>query len=253
MSTGGIVAEGLTRSYGDLLAADNVSLSVQPGEVVGLLGPNGAGKTTTLRMLATLLTPSAGRATVAGYDIAAAPLEVRRRLGYLTGDTGLYNRLNAREILRFFGRLHGWGPRRIEERTEVVVDLLGITDFAQRRTERLSTGQRQRISIARAVFVEPPVLILDEPTSGLDILAARDILEFFRLVADAGTAVLISTHIMAEVELICDRAAIIHRGTVRCSGTLDELRALGGDASLSAGFFRLLGEEDRGSAKGPPH
>jgi len=239
----GVVAHGLTRRYGDLLAADDVSFTVAPGEVMGLLGPNGAGKTTTLRMLATLLTPSSGEATVAGHDIMKAPLEVRRRLGYLTGDTGLYGRLNAREILRFFGQLHGWPRDRIAARTDVVIDLLGIGEFAGRRTENLSTGQKQRISIARAVFVDPPVLILDEPTSGLDILAARDILAFFRSAADEGKAVLISTHIMAEVELICDRAAIIHEGKVRCQGTLDELRDLGGESSLSAGFFRLLGED----------
>lgn len=251
MSLGGAEAavrvKGLTRRYGDLVAADQVSFTVAPGEVMGLLGPNGAGKTTTLRMLATLLTPSSGTAEVAGFDVVQSPLEVRRRLGYLTGDTGLYGRLNAVEVLRFFGKLHGWGSDRIARRTNVVVDLLGLSEFAERRTEHLSTGQKQRISIARAVFTDPPVLILDEPTSGLDILAARDILAFFRHAADDGKAVLLSTHIMAEVELLCDRAAIIHRGRVRCLGTLPELAAQGGAATLSAGFFRLLGEDEEQS------
>ena len=242
----GIVARGLTRSYGDVLAADRVELTVAAGEVVGLLGPNGAGKTTTLRMLATLLSPSSGDAWVAGFSITEQPLEVRSRLGYLTGDTGLYGRLTAHEILMFFGQLHGWGKGQIRARIEEVIELLDLGDFANRRAETLSTGQKQRVSIARAVFVRPPVLILDEPTSGLDLLAARGILEFFRKVANEGTAVLVSTHIMAEVELICDRAAVIHRGRIRCDGTLDELRALGGEPSLTAGFFKLLGEPAMG-------
>lgn len=242
----GIEARGLTRAYGTLVAASNVDLNVVPGSVTGLLGPNGAGKTTTLRVLATLLRPSAGTATVGGHDILTEPELVRRRLGYLTGDTGLYGKLTPVEMLRYFGRLHQMSAKHLAQRIEEVVVLLGIESFRGRHCEKLSTGQKQRVSIARAVLHDPAVLILDEPTSGLDILAASEMLQFFRAEADRGKAVLLSTHHMAEVELICDHAVIIHHGTVRHAGTLAELTAAAGGESLSRGFFALLGESDRG-------
>lgn len=212
--------------------------------VVGLLGPNGAGKTTTLRMLATLLRPTEGTASVAGFDVATQPLEVRRSVGYLTGDTGLYGRLTPLEVLRYFGDLHGMAASETKRRSAELVERLGIGEFATRRCEALSTGQRQRVSIARAFLHDPAVLILDEPTSGLDILAAREILQLFREEATRGKAVLLSTHILAEVELLCDRATIIHRGSVRAEGSLAELAAISGAATLGQGFFQLLGEVD---------
>ena len=236
----GVLAEGLGRRFGPIAALAELDLDVPPGTVVGLVGPNGAGKTTTMRMLATLLRPSAGRARVAGFDVVTAPLEVRRRLGYLTGDTGLYGRLTPREMLRYFGRLHGLGPSRLAERMAAAVQLLGLEPFADRRCETLSTGQKQRVSIARAVLHDPQVLVLDEPTAGLDILAARDMLAFFRSEADRGKAVVLSTHIMAEVQLICDRACVIHLGRVVAAGTLDELRAAAGERDLSRAFLGLL-------------
>jgi len=241
---GGILARGLTRHFGDLTAAREVTFSVAPGEIVGLLGPNGAGKTTTLRMLATLLQPSGGEAWVAGHDVRAAPLAARRRLGYLTGDTGLYGRLSPREILAYFGALHGLSPHVIATRTAALTERLGLGAFLDRPCEKLSTGQRQRTSIARALVHDPPVLLLDEATSGLDILAARDVLGLLRAEVDTGKAALLSTHILAEVELVCDRAVILHHGEVRHDDTLEALARAGGAASLSAGFFRLLGEED---------
>ena len=250
-SPSGIVAKGLTRHFGSLVAVDDLYLAVRPGEVVGLLGPNGAGKTTTLRMLATLLSPTSGTATVAGHDVVAAQTDVRRSLGYLTGDTGLYGRLTPREVLDYFGQLHGMDGRTIADRTAELADTLGLGDFVDRRCEQLSTGQKQRTSIARALLHDPSVLILDEPTSGLDILAARDILQHFRAVADQGKSVLLSTHIMAEVELICDRAAIIHNGTVRAEGRLEELQAQSGAPSLSQGFLALLGEDGDPQGDGP--
>lgn len=238
----GIVATGLTRRYGSFLAADDVSLEVRPGEIVGLLGPNGAGKTTTLRMLATLLAPTRGCALVGGHDVAKASREVRACLGYLTGDTGLYGRLSPREVLDYFGTLHGMSRAQIASRTESLDEALGLDGFIDQRCDTLSTGQKQRASIARALIHDPDVLILDEPTSGLDLLAAREILRFFRAAAEQGKAVLMSTHIMAEVALICDRAAIIHHGTIRAEGTLAELQELSGAADLSQGFLDLLGE-----------
>lgn len=241
---GGILTDGLTRRFGELRAARDVTFSVAPGELVGLLGPNGAGKTTTLRMLATLLQPSAGRAWVAGHDVCAAPLRARRLLGYLTGDTGLYGRLSPRETLAYFGALYGLGPDVIAARTSALTERLGLGAFLDRPCEELSTGQRQRTSIARALVHDPSVLLLDEATSGLDILAARDVLRLLRAEADAGKAVLLSTHILAEVELVCDRAVILHHGAVRHDDTLEALARAGGASSLGAGFFRLLGEED---------
>ncbi len=238
----GILARGLTRRYGSLLAAHDVDLEVRPGQVVGLLGPNGAGKTTTLRMLATLLAPTEGNAWVGGHDVLTQSSEVRASLGYLTGDTGLYGRLTPREVLRYFGTLHGMARSAIDERTMVLDAALGLEPFIDQRCDTLSTGQKQRASIARALIHDPEVLILDEPTSGVDLLAAREILNFFRAAAQNGKAVLMSTHIMAEVALICDRAAVIHHGTVRAEGTLDELRSASGEQDLTQGFLTLLGE-----------
>lgn len=240
----GVSVGALSRSFGELEAVKEVTFEVMPGEVIGLLGPNGAGKTTTLRMLATLLEPSAGSARVAGYDIRTQRELVRRHTGYLTGDTGLYNRLTPREMLWFFGELHGMTRRDIGSRVKEVAGLLGLSDFIDQRCETLSTGQKQRVSIARTVLHRPKVLILDEPTSGLDILAARDVLQFFRAEADSGKAVLLSTHILAEVELICERAAVIHHGTIRHAGTLEDLAQVAGKTSFSGSFFDLLGESE---------
>lgn len=244
----GIVARGLERRFGDLVAVSALDLSVAPGEVVGLLGPNGAGKTTTLRMLATLLKPTAGEAWVGEHSVSTAAIAVRRRLGYLTGDTGLYARLTPEEVLRYFGRLHGMSEAAIDTAIEREVEALGIGSFRHRRCDALSTGQRQRVSIARAFLHDPPVLVLDEPTSGLDIVAARDVLAIFRRAADAGKAVLLSTHVMAEVELICDRAVVLHEGTVRAVGTLAELQRTSGATTLTQSFFDLLFAADEEGA-----
>ncbi len=242
LASKGIHASGLTRAFGDLVAVDSLDLRVDPASVVGLLGPNGAGKTTALRMLATLLRPTGVRASVAGFDVQLEALKVSASVGYLTGDTGLYGRLTPIEVLRYFGQLHAMSEDAIAARSEALVDRLGIGSFRGRRCEALSTGQRQRVSIARAFLHDPPVLILDEPTSGLDILAAREILQLFREEADRGKTVLLSTHILEEVELLCDRATIIHQGCERAAGTLAELAELGRAPTLGQGFFNLLGE-----------
>jgi sodium transport system ATP-binding protein len=243
----GIEADRLTRRFGLLTAADAVELRVAPGQVWGLVGPNGAGKTTTLRMLATLLAPSAGTARVAGFDVVREPLEVRRRLGYLTGETGLYGRLTGRQNLQYLGRLHGMAPARLRDRIEALTALLELGPFLDRKAETLSTGQRQRVSIARAVLHEPQVLVLDEPTASLDLLAAREVLRFFRSEAARGAAVLFSSHILAEVEILCDGAAIIHRGRILAQGTLGDLQSLAGEPTLAQGFLSLLDRADTGA------
>jgi sodium transport system ATP-binding protein len=236
-----VSVQRLTKSFGQVTAVDDLSFEVAAGEIYGLLGPNGAGKTTTLRVLAGMLVPTAGRAVVAGVDVATdAPL-ARRRLGFLTGTTGLYARLTGRELLAYFGRLHGLPRERIAARTGLLSEVLDMGPFLDRRCEALSTGQRQRLSVARAVLHDPPVLILDEPTVGLDVLASRFLRDFVRAERDRGKAVLFSTHYLAEAELLCDRIGLLHRGRLLAEGSPPALRARADDASsLEEAFLRLV-------------
>lgn len=239
-----IVVDDVTRCYGELRAVDSVTFQVGYGEVVGLLGPNGAGKTTTLRMIATLIPPDSGRVVVAGRDTVAAPLEARSELGYQTGDTGLYARLTPREFLRYFAVLNGVPDIDIEERIARLVDEFGITEFADRLCGNLSTGQRQRVSLARTLVADPRVLVFDEPTSGLDIVSSTYILESLRRFADAGRAVLFSTHVMSEVELICDRVVLLHRGRVLARDTVAGLLASTGRTQFTRAFLDLIEQAD---------
>ena len=239
-----ITATALTKSYvdpkrGRIEALRGLDLVCSAGEIYGLLGPNGAGKTTTLRILATILAPTSGRATVAGIDVTENPLEARRRIGFLSGTTGLYPRLTPRETLHYFGTLHGMAPDLLAARIEELLDTFSIRDYADGRCEALSTGQKQKVSIARAVLHDPPVLILDEPTTGLDILASSAMIEFIDSARSRGTCVLFSTHVLSEAERLCDRIGIIHRGTLLASGTLEELSALTGEEWLED-IFRTL-------------
>ncbi|NUN14125.1 MAG: ATP-binding cassette domain-containing protein [Myxococcales bacterium] len=218
-----ITANELSRSFADVDAVSGISFHVEPGTIYGLLGPNGAGKTTALRILATLLRPTGGQATVAGFDVVENPVEVRRNLGYLTGDTGLYQRLTPVEILRYFGNLHGMAPQRITARIAELTAAFQLGEFATRRCGKLSTGQRQRTSIARAMIHDPAVLILDEPTNGLDILSSQFILQILRAERTRGKAVLFSTHILSEAELLCDRIGLLHRGRLLFEGSVAEI------------------------------
>lgn len=243
-----VQVDGLVKSFhdrkrGEVRAVDGVSFGCRPGEIFGLLGPNGAGKTTLIRMLATILQPTAGSAQVAGYDIRREPEEVRRHLGYLTGSAALYERLTAREVVTYFAELHGLSPKHTAGRIETVFRTLDIEPFADRRCDRLSTGQRQRVSIARAIVHEPPVLLFDEPTSGLDVLAARGVVRFIRQCRDEGRTVVFSTHIMSEVEALCDRIAVIYQGKIAAIGTVDELREHTGERAFENVFLRLIGED----------
>ncbi len=242
MSEPAISLEGLTRRFGATLAAEGVTLQVAPGEVVGLLGPNGAGKTTTLRMLAGLLTPERGRALVGGVDVALDPRAARRRLGFLTSSTGLYERLTPRELMQTFGRLHGLSGDALAARIEAVSAELELGAFLDRRCGALSTGQKQRASIARAVLHDPEVYVLDEPTAGLDPLASRAILDLVARAKARGKATLFSTHRMEEAEYLCDRLYFLRGGRVVAQGAPHELRSQSGQDSLTGAFLHYAAE-----------
>lgn len=229
------------KKQGIVKAVDGVSFSCYPGEIFGLLGPNGAGKTTCLRMLATILEPTSGTATIAGFDIKTSPGDVRRNIGYLSGSTALYERLTAREMVSYFGELNGLTPADIQERVQAIFTELDMHEFADRRCDKLSTGQKQRVSIARTIIHSPQVLFFDEPTSGLDILSSDTILNFIRRCRKEGRTVVFSTHIMSEVEALCDRIAVIYKGQIAAIGTLEELRAKTGKQAFEDVFRRLIG------------
>jgi sodium transport system ATP-binding protein len=237
-----IVLAQLRKDFGELTAVRDLSLRVERGEVYALLGANGAGKTTALRCLATLLRPTAGTATVEGFDVVREPLEVRRRLGFLAASMGLYERLSPRELLRYFADLQGIPGAEREDRVEDAVERFGIEPFADRLCGRLSTGQRQRVSIARAVIHDPPALVLDEPTLGLDLVSAEGINRFVQEARGRGRAILFSTHEMAEVELLADRVGILARGRLAAEGTVEEILGISGEPNLARAFLRIVRE-----------
>lgn len=234
------------KKRGLIKAVDGLSFECRPGEVYGLLGPNGAGKTTTLRLLSTVLRPDSGQATVCGFDVTTQAGQVRQCIGFLSGDTGLYRRLTGREILRYFSSLYGIGARDFQRYLNEVTHLLDLADFLDVKTDKLSSGQKQRISIARTVIHQPPVLILDEPTAGLDIIASRAIIEFISRARESGKTILFSTHIMREAERICDKIGIIHLGNIRVQGTVDQIRGQFGTPDLEEAFMQAVGVT-------PPH
>jgi sodium transport system ATP-binding protein len=236
----------LDRKRGQVRAVDDVSFTCEPGRIYGLLGANGAGKTTTLRLLATLLSPSSGAAVIAGCDVVGQPALVRARVGFLAASTALYARLTARETIAYFGRLHGLDDARIATRTAQLSAELDMDDFLDRRVDTFSTGMKQKTSIARTLVHDPEVLILDEPTLGLDVMAARGIVRFVRECRDRGKTVIYSTHIMSEVEKLCDRVGIIHGGRLLAEGTLDELRERHRESDLEEIFVKVAGANNGG-------
>lgn len=243
-----IEARRLTKTFhdkkrGEIHATLDVSFRVAPGQIYGLLGANGAGKTTTLRLLATLLKPTAGGATVAGFDVVGDAQRVRANVGFLATSTALYGRLTARETMEYFGRLNGLGDAEIAVRTRRLADELDMHEFLDRRCEKFSTGMKQKTSIARTLIHDPAVMIFDEPTLGLDIMAARTIVKFVRECRERGKTVIYSTHIMSEVEKLCDRAGIIHGGRLLAEGTLTELRERFGQHDMEDVFVRAVGME----------
>jgi sodium transport system ATP-binding protein len=228
------------KKRGDVCAVNGVSFSCRPGEVYGLLGANGAGKTTALRILATILAPTEGTAVVAGFDVAKDPQSVRARVGFLSAATALYGRLSAQEMVEYFGRLHGLDEPTLRLRIDQIFTRLEMNGFRDRRCDRLSTGIRQKVSIARTLVHDPPVMIFDEPTVGLDVMAARTIVTFIRECRENGKTVVFSTHVMSEVEKLCDRVGIIHRGALLAEGTLSELRARYGIQDLEELFVKVI-------------
>ena len=240
-----IVTQGLTKRFvekggGTVTAVDDLSFEARPGRVFGLLGVNGAGKTTTLRMLSTMLIPTAGTATVDGLDVTKEPGAVRARIGFLSTSTALYGRLTARETLAYFGGLYGLAGRDLKTRLEETIARLEIAPFADRLCDKLSTGQKQRVSIARATLHDPPVLFFDEPTAGLDVVASQAVLEFIEDSRDRGKTVVFSTHIMSEVERLCDDVAVVHDGRLVGYGTAEALKAQTGETTLEGAFLKLV-------------
>jgi sodium transport system ATP-binding protein len=232
--------QGLSKKYaGNKFAVQDLSFEARDGEIYGLLGPNGAGKTTTLRMLATLLEPTSGSASVAGFDVRAQPEQVRRSIGVVNGGMGLYDRLTGREILEYFAGFYGMSKSDTRARTKELSDSLELGEVLDRRAGEFSTGMKQKIVIARAVIHSPPVLILDEATNGLDVVARRAVLEFARTYRTQGRVVLYSTHIMSEAEELCTRAAIIDHGKLIAMDTVENLKASTHTSNLEDAFFKL--------------
>jgi sodium transport system ATP-binding protein len=244
-----IHVEKLCKSFLDyqrgwVSAVRDVSFDCRPGEIFGLLGPNGAGKTTTLRILSTVLKPTGGRAIVAGHDVVAEPQAVRSSIGYMSASTGIYDRMTAWELVEYFGRLYGLSPDHLHERMEKIFDWLKMDDFRDVLGSKMSTGMRQKVSIARTIVHDPPVLIFDEPTSGLDVLVQRVVLQKILELRDLGKTIVFSTHSMHEVEKLCERVAIIHKGELQAMGTPRELLERFDQPDLEELFFTLVERAD---------
>lgn len=244
-----IEARNLTKIFrdkkrGEVRAADDVSFRVQQGRIYGLLGANGAGKTTTLRLLATLLQPTTSTATVAGFDVTTAPEKVRAHVGFLAASTALYGRLTAREMITYFGRLNGMTDTAIGARIAQLAAELDMHEFLDRRCDKFSTGMKQKTSIARTLVHDPAVMIFDEPTLGLDVMTARAIVKFVRDCKVRGKTVIYSTHVMSEVEKLCDTIGIIHGGKLLAEGTLAELRARYAEQDLEEIFVKIAGMKE---------
>jgi sodium transport system ATP-binding protein len=240
-----IRTEGLTKVFkdkkrGEVKAARELTFECKPGEVYGLLGLNGAGKTTTLRLIATMLRPTSGSVAVCDHDVVQHPEEVRSRIGYLTGNTGLYRRLTPREIITYVGRLHGMDEGTIRRRVDELTERLDMGEFVDTKADKLSSGMKQKASVARTVVHDPEVLILDEPTVGLDVLTSRGIVEMIGETKARGRTIIFSTHQMHEAEELCDRIGIIHDGRLLAEGTTQQLKSRTGASTLSDAFVSLV-------------
>lgn len=221
-------------------AVDGVSFNCKPGRVFSLLGPNGAGKTTTLRMISTIFKPTSGSIKIAGIDAVQNPNEARKKIGFLTGSTGLYARLTPNEVIKYFADLYGISKEDFEERKERLYTLLDMHDFQGKRIGKLSTGMKQKVSICRTMIHDPEVVVFDEPTSGLDVITAENIIQLIGDCKDQGKTVIFSSHIMSEVDLLCDDMAIIHKGKMLFDGTMDEFKGQMQADNLTAEFIRIV-------------
>jgi sodium transport system ATP-binding protein len=234
---------GLNKKNKTIQAVSEVSFTCHPGRIFTLLGPNGAGKTTALRMIATMLKPSSGTIKVAGYDTIKEPEKVRKKIGFLTGSTGLYARLTPNEIIKYYGNLHGMENTVFKKRKKEIFELLDINEFANRRIGKLSTGMKQKVSIARTIIHDPDVVVFDEPTVGLDVITARNIIQLIRQSKQQGKTVIFSTHIMGEVSLISDDLAIIHKGKLLYQDSYQNFLDGMTSRSIEDEFIKIIGEE----------
>jgi sodium transport system ATP-binding protein len=226
------------------LAVDDISFTCQPGRVFSLLGPNGAGKTTTMRMLSTIFKPTSGTIEIAGIDAVLNPQEARKKIGFLTGSTGLYARLTPNELVKYFADLYSVSSSDFKARKEKLFDLLDMNEFQNKRIGKLSTGMKQKVSICRTMIHDPEVIVFDEPTSGLDVITAENIISLIRDCKNAGKTVIFSSHIMSEVDLLCDDMAIVHKGKLLFNGTMDSFRENQQSSSLTGEFIRIINESN---------
>jgi sodium transport system ATP-binding protein len=238
-----IAVDGLAKRFGAVQALAGVSFAAADGRITGLLGPNGAGKSTCLRILSTVLTPDAGRAMIGGIDLAAAPLEARRQLGVLPHNSGLYQQLTARENIAYYGRLHGIDEATLARRVDGLIERLDLRAVADRKAKGFSQGERTKVALARALVHEPQHLLLDEPTSGLDVMATRHLRDWLRELRGQGRCVLLSSHVMQEVEALVDDLVIVSAGRITLRGTPAELAERFPGRNLEEIFVSAVGGE----------
>ncbi len=223
-------------------AVNNISFECKPGRVFSLLGPNGAGKTTTLRMMSTILKPTSGDISISGYNVNSDPEKVRSKIGFLTGSTNLYDRLFPGEIVDYFAKLHGMDNDKLKQRKDMLFTQLGIHDFSRKKIGQMSTGMKQKVSIARSMIHDPDVVIFDEPTSGLDVITANSIIDLIRRCKEDGKTVIFSSHIMSEVDLLCDDLAIIDKGDLIFNDSMQNFRELNKGISLTEAFINIVSD-----------
>lgn len=245
-----IEARSLTKAYTDLdrgqfIALDHLSFTARSGEIFGLLGPNGAGKTTALRILSTVLQPTSGTAVINGYDVVTQPEMVRRQIGFISANTAVYDRMTAWEMVEYFGRLHDLDDATLHARMEAIFERLQMQEIRDVLGAKMSTGMKQKASIARAIVHDPPVLIFDEATNGLDVLVARALLDEAAKLRDQGKCLILSTHIMREAERLCDRIAILHHGRILAEGTQEEICEQHHTRDLEDVFFDLIRRQEQ--------
>jgi len=245
-----IHVRNLSKRYNELrtdgfLALAGISFDAMPGQIYGLLGPNGAGKTTALRILSTVLKPTGGTAIVNGFEVSKSPDEVRRQIGFVSTNTAIYDRMTAWEMVQFFGALYQMDSEKLQIRMESLFTKFQMNDIRNMLCSKMSTGMKQKVSIARAIIHDPPVLIFDEATSGLDILVAREVLGTVEQLTDQGKCVIFSSHIMSEVKRLCDRIAVMHHGRILAEGTIDELVNTYDEPDIEELFYHLISESER--------